>query len=372
MKTKQIPLLAITAIITLTACKKESQTPPQQYKYLDFQTQLEQTKGAAKSEFVIGDQFFVYGITTQSDNYNIDTPNANGYIFSQEVAKGVPVMNYGKDNTGNDVWKYNNPIVWSPGKSTFFAFSPVPNHSQNFGISNHANGFDLTAIPSINFTVAGGYNAATATKDDIVASRAHNRKQVDLLFAYTPDQVSGKPTTLLFEHALAQITFAIKPMQTVGFLRINSVTLQNVMTTCKLNLAHAGDPTAIDFTGGWQQATLSNLKAFSINLRHDVASLIPATPNVIYELNDADETLMMIPQTLENIVLNINFAYSQDGKTWPDYNDGKQINVPLSKISSHWKPSKQYRYLLAITPNSDTGFDAGIEDLDPEIEIPID
>lgn len=348
-------------MIAFVGCRGEDRSAePPASRLLDFSTYVAQTKGITKKEFVMGDQFFVCGVTTLSKDYNPAAPNADEFIFSMETAKGVPVMNFGQDKENRDIWKYNNPIVWSDGKSTFFAFSPVPNHADNFGITNYNRGFALNELPSLHFTVAGGYDPLTASPDDIAASVALNSKQVDLITAYAPNQTVGKSVNLTFNHALAQLSFAIRPTHSTGFIRINALSLHNVATAAKLSLAAVGDPQAPDYTAGWLQSSLSDHKSFAVNLRHDVASLIPAKPDKIYELNDADQTLMMIPQSLQNITVAVNYSYSADGISWPISQADQELAIALNTISSHWQSDQQYRYVLNISPANGTAFDAEI------------
>lgn len=331
----------ILSCVIFTACQK--QEPPkqtQQDNLVEFATELVTSKAMPKNEFTLGDQFFVYGVNTNEDDYTPNSPNGIDFVFNTKTSKGVAVTNFGLNSNGDDIWKYDDPVVWLPGKSTFFAFSPVPNGTQTYGITNFQNGFSITQVPSLKFTVAGGYDPATATPEQIADSRKYNKRHVDLIAAFNKNQVAGKITQLTFEHTLAQITFAVKPLQERGFIRIISVTMQNVMTSATLNLDHRG----------WDETSLNRKLNFALNLNHDVVSTIPANPDKIYPINDADETLMMIPQPLQNVSILVRYSYSEDGINWPDYNPGREVTVDLSKITSHWLQAKQYNFILAIDP----------------------
>lgn len=346
---KEITYLILTLFV-LASCSNESgiEVVVGDEKMMGFTTELISTKGAVKESFVFGDQFFVYGVNTSEEDFNLSSPNGVEYVFSSESSGGVRVINYGKAESGSENWQYDNPVVWLDGKSTFFAFSPVPYGGKDYGISNYLNKFSLDDLPSLDFTVQGGYDPIVATKEDIASSKVFNKSQVDLLVAYVANQVSGKSINLTFGHALSQITFSVRPMQSKGFLRINSVVLKNVNTNGKYKLGK-----------GWE--SLSRVRDFAINLNNDVVSLIPATADKIYSINDGDETLLMIPQALSGIVLEIRYAYSEDGKIWPDYEDGKLLSVPLSKVSVNWAQSKNYNYVININPSQSGSFEPGID-----------
>lgn len=346
MKKKLIKIALMLAVATTPACSTQKLDPepvPDINTNLSFATVLEQhvglVKGAAKETFTIGDQFFVYGVNTDVEDFNPEKPNAVDYVFSAETTGGIQVLNIGKNNEGADQWQYGKPVVWLPGKSTFFAFAPAPYAGQNFGITQPSTKFPLNSIPKITFTVAGGYDPATATPEEITQSRLVNKTQVDLVAAYAPNQSSGTPVLLTFEHKLARITFAVRPMQTVGFIRINAVTLKNVQTSATLRL-----------DGQWDPTSLTRTRDFSLTLKNDAVNMIPATPEQTYAINDGLETLCMIPQTLTGLVLEIKYAYSIDGIIWPDYQNGKTISVQLDTISSAWTQATCYNYILNIDP----------------------
>lgn len=339
---KNIIIITIT-IAALTACNKQAPELAAPQNTINFTTEFTQdigaVKGVAKEVFTLGDQFFVYGVNTENADFDPKAPNGTEYVFDAEPLAGIRVTNYGKNNEGNDVWQYGNPVVWMPGKSTFFAFSPAPYAGQNYGITQPSTKFALTTIPKIDFVVAGGYDPNTATPEEIATSRQQNKNQVDLMAAYAPSQTSGKLTILTFEHTLSRITFAVRPMQQAGFIRINSVTLKNVKTYASLRLA-----------GGWDPATITRPRDFSLTLKNDVVNMIPATPDKTYAINEGEETLCMIPQPLAGVTLEIRYAHSPDGITWPDYQGGKLITIDLNTIASAWTPAALYNYILAIDP----------------------
>lgn len=340
----------ILILVSFVSCSKDIgfDQPFEGSNTLGFTTKVLDTKGAVKDNFVFGDQFFVYGVNTGDDDFDLSSPNGLECVFSSEPSGGVTVVNYGKSEGGGDNWQYANPVVWLDGKSTFFAFSPVQSNGNDYGISNYLSNFSFSEVPGFDFTVKGGYDPLFATDDQIALSKVFNKSQVDLLVAYVANQVGGKPINLQFSHALSQITFSVRPMQSAGFLRINSVVLRNVDTKSRYKLGL-----------GW--SSMSRGRDFALNLNNDAVSMIPATPDKVYSINDGDQTLMMLPQLLTDVVLDIRYAYSVDGIVWPDYAQGKLLSVSLSTFSPSWVESRRYNYILNIDPSSVMTFDSGID-----------
>lgn len=317
------------------------------------------TKGVAKSGFVMGDQFFVYGGRTGTENFNVAAPSFTEWVF--DVAN-FPKLGATVSNYGNNVWRYSPVATWDDQKVTFFGFSPVPTATETYGITM-ANPANLTTIPEIEFAVKGGY-AVGATADDIAASRLLTKEQVDLLWVATPDQSKGTPTVaMMFKHALTRLNFSVRSQAPAGtVIRINEITLKNAVVNGKLALAH--DETSkgnLDYIGGWKAAATPEKKNFAINLINSEASLIK--DNAVHNITDDDEALMMIPQSLTGLEIEFKYAYSADnGVTWENYETGAATTVKLDQgTNTHWNPNKQIRYILNVVPGETIGFTADVE-----------
>lgn len=315
------------------------------------------TKGLAKKDFVMGDQFFVYGGTTGSNNFDVAAPSFNDWVFPSPTYAndGAIVSNY-----GNNLWRYNNPVSWSAEKITFFGFSPVPTPTETYGIT-YASPADKTTIPSIDFVVKGGYDPATADAAAIAASRLLTKQQVDLLWVTTPDQTRANGTiAMMFKHALTRLNVSVRSQAPAGTrIRINTITLKKVIVDGTLSLAHdetkSGD---LDYLGGWNTLGATK-KDFAINLINSEASLI--TDNLIHNINDDDEALMMIPQPLTDVEMEVKYASSIDGVNWDNYETGVPVNVKLDQGGAFWNPNRQIRYVLNITPGEVIAFTATVE-----------
>lgn len=368
---KRILVLVLSAALVLSGCNKidhlagdPSLTP----SAVSFSTYLG-TKGLEKTTFKMGDQFFTYGVKTGNDNFNIATPAFTEYVFTgkEPLLNGLTVTHMGSDGD-QDLWEYDEVAPWDNQKATFFAVSPVPQGEVTHGIT--LKPIADNAIPAIDFNVVGGY-AADATQAQILAASEKIKDQADLMWAYSPDNVkTGGSIQMSFQHALSQLSFAVKAYHTSGFLRINSITLKNVKTKGTLALAHTdAQKGAMDYLGGWSTATIP--MDFAVNLlTENVGALSPFKTEVGLEpiqipITDNDEALMMIPQVMTGITLEVKYSHSDDGINWTNYKDGESLDYEFSKLSSHWNPNKRYNYCLNINPGMAIVFKSSIEEWDP-------
>lgn len=368
---KKILVLASSAALVLSGCNRVDRLkdgPSPDESRVSFSTYLG-TKGLEKTDFKMGDQFFTYGVKTDAD-FNVKTPAFTEYVFtgSAPLNHGLTVTHMGLDGV-NPIWEYNEVAPWDNKKATFFAVSPVPQGTVTHGVT--LNAIANNAIPKVNFEVVGGYTAGAA-KADILAASEKIKEQADLMWAYSPDNIkTGGVIQMQFRHALSQLSFSVKAYHTTGLLRVNSVTLKKVMTKGTLALAHdQANKGAVNYLGGWNAASAP--LDFAVNLLTEkVGAIDPfvATPGdtepAKINITDNDEALMMIPQVLTGIGLEVRYSYSLDGKEWINYESGTALDYELAKLSSHWNPNKRYNYCLNINPGKAITFNAAIDEWDP-------
>lgn len=368
---KRILVLASIAAITLSSCNKtekikggaESDNPT-----ISFETYLGgQTKGLSKDAFRMGDQFSTFGVKT-AVAFDVTAPAFTQYVFGN-ATNSVVVTHFGLDGGGNAIWNYDELTPWDENRATFFAYSPVPQGAKTFGVSNPT--ISDGTIPTIDYQVVGGYDPVIVDLSDptVATARELIKTQPDLLRAFSPNntRLSGA-IELEFRHTLSQIRFSARGHHNTGLLRINSVTLKSVNTSATLALAN--DPAqegSFDYLGGWGAAT--NPQNFAVNLQTDAVSAIPATAvgndPVLWPITDDDESLMLIPQVLTGIGLEVRYSYSRDGIEWIDYESGTALDYVLSTLSSHWNPNKRYNYILSINPGKAITFTSTIDPWEP-------
>lgn len=369
---KRILVLASSAALVLGGCNKVDHVTggPSPASSVSFSTYLG-TKGLEKTDFKMGDQFFTYGVKTVAD-FDVTAPAFTEYVFKgvAPLAHGMTVTHMGLEDD-KPLWEYNEVAPWDDKKATFFAVSPVPQGAVNYGITLKPIA-EKDTIPSIDFEVVGGY-ATGAAGADILAASEKIKEQADLMWAYSPNNIkTGGAIQMSFRHALSQLRFSVKAFHTMGLLRINSVTLKKVMTKGTLTLAHdettKGD---VNYLGGWSAASAP--LDFAVNLlTENVGAIdpfvfIPGVSEAPIPINitDNDEALMMIPQVLTGIGLEVKYSYSHDGKDWQNYETGTLLDYELAKLSSHWNPNIRYNYCLNINPGKAITFTGDIEEWDP-------
>lgn len=371
---KRILVLASSAALVLSGCNKVDRLkdgPLPTASTVSFSTYLGgTTKGLEKTDFKMGDQFFTFGVKTGDADFNVQTPAFTQYVFTgaAPLEHGLTVTHMGLDGT-TPIWEYNEVAPWDDQKATFFAVSPVPQGAKNYGITLKPIADNV--IPAIDFKVVGGY-AAGAIGSDILAASEKIKEQPDLMWTYSPNNVkTGGVIQMPFQHALSQLSFSVKAYHTAGILRINSITLKKVMTKGTLALAHdESKKGTVDYLGGWNVAT--EPMEFAVNLLTEKVAAIDrfvptadVTEPVQITITDADEALMMIPQVLTGIGLEVKYSYSADGEQWQNYESGTNLDYELSKLSSYWNPNMRYNYCLNINPGKAIGFQADIEAWDP-------
>lgn len=374
---KRILVLATVAGLTLSCNKTEEiqgNVSPNT-KHVSFETYLGRTRGVSKDDFKMGDQFCTFGVKTGGAVFDVKTPAFTAYVFNN-ASKSAAVSHMGVNAaSGQVVWTYGDPTPWDEQNATFFAYSPVAQGAQTFGITNPT--IADNTIPTIDFQVTGGYDPAITDllDPDVWAASSLIKDQTDLMWAFSPNNSKSTGTINLdFGHALSQVRFSVRGFHDKGLLRINSVTLKKVMTKGTLRLAHDQSATAspkpgdLNYLGGWN--TASDAKNFAVNLQTEIVSAIPAmatgqTVPTTWGITDQDESLMMIPQTLTGLELEVRYSYSSDGVEWTDYVSGSAMDFVLSTLSSHWNPNKRYNYILNIYPGKAIKFTATIERWEP-------
>lgn len=366
---KRFLVLASVAAVMLSSCNKteELRTGGDLEKTVSFETHLgNQTKAVEKTAFKMGDQFLTYGVKTAAA-FDVKIPAFTEYVFLGNGGDHASVVSHYGEEGGNAIWNCEELAPWDENKATFFAFSPVPQGAKTYGIT--LNGITNNTIPTIGYEVVGGYDPAIVDLNDPVAAAARSliKTQPDLLRAFSANNIkSGGSIQMQFHHVLSQVRFSVRAAHSAGsFLRLNSITLTKVKT--KSVLALANDETNkgnFDYLGGWAAATEE--KNFDVNLKAEVVRAIPGGVTTVWPVTDNDESLMMIPQNLTGVGLEVRYSYSPDGIEWTDYESGTSQDYVLSTLTPYWNPNKNYNYIINITPGKSIVFKPIVESWDPQ------
>ena len=306
-QTGRWPLLAMAALL-LTACSDsdELMEPGNTGRSISFATDVSQVWAGGETR------------GTAINNDNKATAMGNFSSFCYEADGTLLYRNVGADPEGT----LAEAQVWPEGKQLkFFAVHPYDANDANFG------GSASTGI-TCNFTV----NTKVA-------------KQSDLMYAVTePLSDDGSHTApLSFKHALTAITFkvgagAFPNFPQGGGAKIKSIKLKNVCTSGTYTLPTGKTSPPIN------NNDIENVGTWSIpanSPRADFA-FVPGTDAIVsteYTINGGDQTLLMIPQPLDGITVEIEvltlFHYTVTYSS-PIYHDA----VPV------WEQGKAYTYMI--------------------------
>lgn len=367
---KRFLVLASVAAVMLSSCNKTQELPGgggSDQKTVRFDTYLgNQTKGVSKNAFKMGDQFHTFGVKTVAD-FDVTAPAFTEYVFLGTGGDhGAVVSHYGLDDAGKAIWNFDEVAPWDEKKATFFAFSPVPQGLETYGIT--IKPISDNAIPAIDYKVVGGYDPAIIDLNDpvVAAARSMIKKQPDLLYSFSPNNTEGGGVIQMpFQHSLSQVRFSVRAGHSAGsFLRLNSVTLTSVNTKGELKLAtDESKKGEVTYVGGWGIAT--EPENFDINLKTEVVYAIPGGVTTVWSVTDDDESLLMIPQKLTGAGLKIRYSYSVDGIEWQEYEAGTSMDYVLSDLTPTWQPNKSYNYIINITPGKAIVFKPVVDAWEP-------
>ena len=161
-------------------------------------------------------------------------------------------------------------------------------------------------------------------------------EQPDMLFAISPNrkQADG-PVEMDFYHALSALQFSVGSVP--GNLKIESVTFKNVYSSgnCTYTYARQGD--ALDFK--WSFGAGDVRKEYKQTFAKDLFSdgNIPLDEDTA--INTAEQTFMMIPQTIADdtrLIIVISF----EGRKYT-------IDKQLKLMTPKWNPGKLYTFRIS-------------------------
>lgn len=159
-------------------------------------------------------------------------------------------------------------------------------------------------------------------------------EQPDMLFAISPNrkQADG-PVEMDFYHALSALQFSVGSVP--GNLKIESVTFTNVYSSGNCTYARQGDALDFEWSFGAGDVRKEYKQTFAKNLFSE--GNIPLDEDTA--INTAEQTFMMIPQTIADdtrLIIVISF----EGRK---YTIDKQLNQMTSKCN----PGKLYTFRIS-------------------------
>lgn len=276
--------------------------------------------------------------TTLFDNATAIVQEENfalsAFIGNTPYIKGAWVNYFNGDwrfRKGGDLLDY----YWPNNDNSaldFIAYVPYDLSKFSGNITNIKN-----ADGKMNFTCS---LPATIDVSDKTKLDAENKK-CEFIYAYRKGQSkSDTPVNLCFVHPFACVKFKLK--QGHRNLIINHITLTGI----KLSGTYANEVDTQTYKEGqsgltyekWETSTSSNDLILSIG--KDV-------PNGVNYGGIIGIPFMVIPQTLENMKLKVNYS-------WSDTNNLYTAEFPLSTNDVNaWNPGKIYTYTLDLGDNKE-------------------
>ena len=276
------------------------------------------------------------GVPVNSSNFSTVCKNFSVSAFTP--TEDYYMKNVKVDNLANGIWSSDEEHFWPEDEEMtldFFAYAPAvfgenPVFAEDDIQYNDPNG----KIMSFNYTVPGSgesvTNAAELQPDIMFAYSSQNKKDTDPATGSVP---------LKFYHALAGVKFVAKDI-TGG--TVKSITLKNLYGTgtCTYTFT-TGEPT-IAWTDLDGQDYCSFSQEFNVKVNNQQTGEQDITDK------KTETTFMMIPQNIQNAVVEILF---NDGKT--DYTlTGKLYDPSITSADndtdlSTWDPGKIYTYAIS-------------------------
>lgn len=306
--------------------------------------------------------FGVYAYYTGQENFETYYTNATdkpapNFMYNQEVKWGTPGSTA---SSATDDWYYS-PVKYWPNnendKVSFFAYAPY------MGTPNEEDAAKSTS--TIKFTVA----SEAKEQKDLLLSKIDGQN-IDVGKLPTNDDERGR-VKFEFTHALARIGFsvtgAVDQVEAGG-----SLAAATTITVNKVSLSSDGyewngtdkkydEPTTGAFyqsgklnlaTGNWSDQSgtqlfvlKSNTDATQTNFK---ANTLSSTVTTISQLNADDSYLMVIPQNLNNLYVNIEYTVTTEDSNL-DGGKSEITNYISKQISSiNFEAGKAYTLNLIL------------------------
>ena len=277
------------------------------------------------------------GVPVNSSNFSTVCKNFSVTAFTPT---GYYMKNVKVDNLANGIWSSDEEHFWPEDEEMtldFFAYAPAV-----FGENPVFAEDDIQYKPSdsngkimsFDYTVPGSgegvTNAAELQPDIMFAYSSQNKKSTDSATGSVP---------LTFYHALAGVKFVAKDI-TGG--TVKSITLKNLYGagTCTYTFT-TGEPT-IAWTDLDGQDYCSFSQEFNVKVNNQQTGEQDITDK------KTETTFMMIPQNIQNAVVEILF---NDGKT--DYTltgklfDPSRLRAENDDDLKTWDAGKIYTYAIS-------------------------
>ena len=327
---KKYFFLTVAALAALVSCAKVDVAGTQGDKPISFRVaRYSQTK--AESDYKTDYQDVPFGVYSWFKG--VSASDNTTFMTNEKVSYSA---------AGNE-WLPTTTYYWpKSGSLDFICYSPYSADTQRFSIGENRIAF----------------NAYTVGTDDLM----YGDKAAGLTDNKDTYYYNGVP--VLFHHALAQVSFAVKAAYlqktadtgdvTKWEITVNSVKLEGVHTTGDLALSLDGTAWKIPESKVWTAS--EEVKDLTLDAKDLTVLTAEAQP--------VGEEMLVLPQLLEQgpqIVLNLTIkTYRDTGNGFTLVLTENKIDVkgrPWLKDLPQWGINQKITYTLAIAPTRSTGKD---------------
>ncbi|MDL2320596.1 fimbrillin family protein [Alistipes sp. OttesenSCG-928-B03] len=247
----------------------------------------------------------------------------SGVVAAFDNAAGrQSLQNTAVTNNGTVIspdFRYSPTAIWPQGAGDRLAFyGYYPHNGTNFGAGGPGIAVTMGAPASPSMSIA--YTCPTDPA-----------KQVDLMWAYT-DFMEAAPVNITFKHAMTRVAFkAGKEAELTDAVVITGITLKNVTTTGTLSWSSATN-------AAWSNlgAATSNISLTSSNGLTGTA----LTTSMVSQLSATAKDMMLIPQGLTGIVVEVSATVGGESKTY---------TFDLTDSDAHtWVAGGVINYLITV------------------------
>lgn len=349
---KKLFFIAAIASVALASCVKNEVAPTaMQQDEITFATPVvgNLTKaqyGEIGVNYNEAEHFGVYAVHTASTLTNWGA----GSLYMGTANVGLECL---IDGSG-DYWAPSTPYYWpKEGFLSFAAYSP-------FGVSGTVT-YGATGLSVVGHTVSTN----TAEHIDFMyAPRVYNRNSSteegdDDDSKYTYDGVN-----ILFEHAMSSIVFKVARKTGID---ANTVITLNKITLTKPYLKADFNETITDGATYVAAPKWSNWSSDTDVVAYGPATGTPLTESLVEYVNNTDDDIILIPQTLtDNVKVVLEYTITNPG----GHNLDQVSEIQLNAHTSAWGMGTRYTYNITIGLD-EIIFDPAVTDWNDETAIAI-
>lgn len=281
------------------------------------------------------------------DSLNIVNPVFGGGNFTVSAYTADEGKPYFKDAR---VWYFDDPqinrwIILNDDESqatyywpnsinlNFFAYMPVKSYS---GINGYQS--KETYITLGSYVHGSGQTFSC----NLPATVDENTEMQEFIYAYATNQKKRHDALkLLFHHPYSTINFKIgvdSYRLTIKSIQLNGIYLDGTYSTGEQAITGKE-------TGHWIPDEAAGRKLYTMELNKRI-------PNELNYNTLLFDDFLIMPQSLENVTLTLNFNRHSDTSGYDDA-QVQSISVDMSKISAEWLQGRKYTYTIKIGDNKD-------------------